>query len=203
MHSSDSSRLSLVDHGAGRRASTIRYISTIRYSCRMRDLRSGQLLREARTRAGLSQAELARRAGTTQSVVSAYESATRQPSLPMLDRLVSAAGLVLDMQVRAQKSPLTGPIGTRLWAHRRKVKALASKHGLSNVRVFGSVARGEETDDSDVDLLVDVEPRVGLVGLARAEHDLELLLGAKVDLVPASDLKPGVVSSTGSEAVAL
>lgn len=97
---------------------------------------------------------------------------------------------VPDVKVRP-RSPLTGPIGTRLWAHRQEVRALASKHGPSNIRVFGSVVRGEETDDSDVDLLVDIEPEVGLIDFARAQQDLELLLGAKVDLVPAGDLKPG------------
>ena len=54
---------------------------------------------------------------------------------------------------------------------------------------------GEETEESDLDLLVDVTPGVGLIGLARAQHELEELLGARVDLVPASDLKPGVAAS--------
>ena len=176
---------------------------TIRYGDVVVDKRSGSLLREARTKAGLSQAELARRAGVTQSVVSAYESATRQPSLPMLDRLVSATGLELEIQVRRRSSRLDGPIGKRLWARRTKVKQLAAGHGLSNLRVFGSVARGEETDDSDLDLLVDVTSGVGLIGLARAQHELEELLGARVDLVPANDLKPGVALSVLAEAIPL
>ena len=169
----------------------------------MVDKRSGSLLREARSKAGLSQAELARRAGVTQSVVSAYESAARQPSLAMLDRLVSATGLELEIQVRRRTSRLNGPIGARLWARRKHVKELAAVHGLSNVRVFGSVARGEETEDSDLDLLVDVGPGVGLIGLARAQQRLEELLGARVDLVPASDLKPGVAGSVLTDAVPL
>ena len=169
----------------------------------MVDKRSGSLLREARRKAGLSQAELARRAGVTQSVVSAYESAARQPSLPMLDRLVSATGLELELQVRRRTSQLKGPIGTRLWARRNRVKQLAAGHGLSNLRVFGSVARGEETEASDLDLLVDVTPGVGLIGLARAQNDLEELLGTRVDLVPASDLKPGVAESVLAAAMQL
>jgi predicted nucleotidyltransferase/DNA-binding XRE family transcriptional regulator len=166
----------------------------------MVDKRSGSLLREARKKAGLSQAELARRAGVTQSVVSAYESAARQPSLTTLDRLVSATGLVLEVKVRPRPSRLTGPIGVRLRARRNKVRRLAASHGLENVRVFGSVARGEETEDSDVDLLVDVTPGVGLIGLARAQGELEELLGARVALVPASDLKPGVAELVMVEA---
>ena len=121
----------------------------------------------------------------------------------MLDRLVSATGLELELQVRRRTSGLKGPIGVRLWARRNKVKQLAAGHGLSNLRVFGSVARGEETEESDLDLLVDVTPGVGLIGLARAQHELEELLGARVDLAPASDLKPGVAASVLAEAMPL
>jgi len=60
------------------------------------------------------------------------------------------------------------------------------------VRVFGSVARGQDTADSDVDLLVDLAPGTGLLGLGRLEHDLNELLGIRVDLVPADDLNPDV-----------
>ena len=90
-----------------------------------------------------------------------------------------------------------------MWTRRNKVKKLADAYGLSNLRVFGSVARGEETDQSDLDLLVDVTPGVGLIGLARAQHELEELLGARVDLVPASDLKPGVAASVLAAAIPL
>lgn len=159
------------------------------------------MLREARRRAGLSQAELARRAGVTQSVVSAYESSARQPSLPMLDRLVSATGLTLELQLRRRGQRLNGPIGARLRARRNKVRQVADAHGLMNPRVFGSVARGEETESSDVDLLVDVSPGVSLIGLARAQHELEGILETRVELVPAGDLKPGVAASVLAEAI--
>jgi len=58
--------------------------------------------------------------------------------------------------------------------------------------VFGSVARGEDHADSDVDLLVDLPGEMGLFELGRLQSRLEKLLGSKVDLVPAADLKPGV-----------
>jgi hypothetical protein len=79
------------------------------------------------------------------------------------------------------------------------VQDIAASSGLSNVQVFGSVARGEETTASDIDLLVDVAPGVGLVTLARCQRDLETLLGAPVDLVSAADLKSGVASSVLAE----
>jgi len=63
---------------------------------------------------------------------------------------------------------------------------------VTNLRVFGSVARGEDRPDSDVDLLVDLPPDIGLLGLGRVQAELEAILGAKVDLVPASDLKSAV-----------
>jgi transcriptional regulator with XRE-family HTH domain len=64
------------------------------------DETAGSLLRRARAGAGMSQAELAFRAGVVQSVISAYEAGRRQPSLPTLARLIDAAGcdLVVDIQ---------------------------------------------------------------------------------------------------------
>jgi predicted nucleotidyltransferase len=54
------------------------------------------------------------------------------------------------------------------------------------------VARREDRPDSDVDLLADLPPGLGLFGLGRAEADLEAILGARGDLIPADDLTPGV-----------
>ncbi|MGO8872889.1 MAG: helix-turn-helix domain-containing protein [Acidimicrobiales bacterium] len=164
---------------------------------------AGVVLRNARRKARLSQVELARRAGVTQSVVSAYESGVRQPSVPMLERLVAATGFDLELSVRRPASPRSGPLGERLRQQRDRVREIAAGHGLTNVRVFGSVARGEERPDSDIDLLVDVAPHVGLLELGRCRAELEALLRARVDLVPAADLKAGVTDQVISEARAL
>src|SRR5215212_986392 len=111
------------------------------------------LLREARQRSGLSQAELGRRAGVTQSMISAYESGQRQPALPTLARLIQAAGLQLRVSLdETQPEPLSGPVGQIVRQRRREVVAAAEAHGASRVRVFGSVARGEDGAGSDVDL---------------------------------------------------
>jgi uncharacterized protein len=171
-----------------------------------RSVSAGALLREARTEAGLTQAEVARRAGVTQSVISAYESGDREPSLPTLVRLVEATGGELDVQVRPARSKLrrlTGPVGRRVRQQRREIKRVAERHGISNVRVFGSVARGEDRSDSDVDLLVDLSPGVGLFTLARLQRELEQLLSARVDLIPDDGLKPAGEGTVHSEAVAL
>ncbi|MCL4414848.1 MAG: helix-turn-helix domain-containing protein [Actinobacteria bacterium] len=162
---------------------------------------AGAILRDARLQAGLSQVELSRRAGVTQSVVSAYESGARQPSLPVLQRLVEATGSELELRLRPPHP--SGAIATRLRKNRRRVLRIAGSHGLTNLRVFGSVARGDETTDSDVDLLVDVVPGVGLFELGRCQSELEALLDAPVDLVPAADLKAGVAEEVLVEARAL
>jgi uncharacterized protein len=156
---------------------------------------AGTLLRQARRRAGLSQAELATQAGVTQSVISAYESGQRQPSVPALARLIDAAGFELTLGVRRQPGRLrrlSGPVGRRVRRHRQDLIAAAAAHGIQNLRVFGSVARGEDRPDSDLDLVADLPPGLSLFGLGRAEADLEAILGTRVDLIPAADLKPGV-----------
>jgi len=158
-------------------------------------LNAGDLLRRARSGAGLSQVELANRAGVTQSVISAYESGHRQPSLPTLAALVEAADYELVAEVRPRPhglSKLSGPIGRRLRRRRQDVISAAAAHGVSGLRVFGSVARGEDRADSDVDLLVDLPEHMSLFGLARLQAELESIVGARVDLVPSRDLKPDV-----------
>ena len=70
-----------------------------------------------------------------------------------------------------------------LRAKREEILALAAHHGYRNVRVFGSVARGEERPDSDIDLLVEVQPGTSLLDHVALMQDLEDLLGRKVDVV--------------------
>jgi predicted nucleotidyltransferase/DNA-binding XRE family transcriptional regulator len=166
---------------------------------------AAMLVRKARLRAGLSQAELGRRAGVTQSVVSAYESGARQPSVTMLARLVAATGSELDMRLSepAMTEPSSAVLAERVRRHRLELQEVLARYGLSNARVFGSAARGEDGPESDVDLLVDVPAGVGLVTLGRCQADLERLLGAHVDLVPAGDLKSHMVAEVLAEAVAV
>ncbi len=154
----------------------------------------------------MSQVELAARAGVTQSVVSAYESGHRQPSLPTLAALVEAAGHELVTDVRRQPrrlSMLSGPVGRRVRRRRHDLVAAAAAHGVSGLRVFGSVARGQDRPGSDVDLLVEVPAGMSLFGLARLQAELEGIVGARVDLVPAADLKPEVRERAGRDLVAL
>jgi uncharacterized protein len=164
------------------------------------------LLRSARHRAHLTQQQLATRAGVTQSVVSAYESGRRQPSVPTLAALVAATGLELDLQLRVtprRLDPLTGPIGRRVRRNRIRLLNAAAAHGIRGLQVFGSVARGEDRADSDLDLLAELPTEMGLIGLGRARADFEAIIGCTVDLVPAGDLKPGVRDRVESDLIAL
>ena len=89
-----------------------------------------------------------------------------------------------------------------LGGKREAILQLADKHGAYNVRVFGSVARGEAGPTSDVDLVVDVQPWVGLEFLGLWD-ELEDLLGRKVDLLTERALKSGIRERILREAVAL
>lgn len=67
-------------------------------------------------------------------------------------------------------------------AKRKHILAIAAKYGASNVRLFGSVARGESRAESDVDFLVDLEPGRSLLDLGGLLVDLRELLGREVDV---------------------
>lgn len=141
----------------------------------------------------------------TQSVISAYESGARQPSLPTLARLIEATGSELEVRVSPPsiaRQP-DGFLARRVQEHRDEVLALLDRCGLTNPRLFGSVARGDERPGSDVDLLVDVPAGIGLLTLARCQAQLEALLAAPVDLVPVADLKAGLAGEVLAESVAL
>lgn len=165
------------------------------------------MIRDARHRARLSQTDLARRAGVAQSVISAYESDRREPGLAMLSKLIEATGHQLTINLEPLPGRRLGlpdtPLGRRLRRHRRAVAALAERRGVRNVRVFGSVARGEDRDGSDIDLLVDVDDGVGLVAIAGLARELADLLGVPIDVVPADSLKRAVRADVLAEALPL
>ena len=142
-----------------------------------------------------------------QSVISAYESDRREPGLAMLTKLIEAAGYELVVDLRPLPTLRRGlpdtPLGRRLRRHRRAVIDTATRRGASNVRVFGSVARGDESEHSDVDLLVDLGSDVGLVALAGLAREIGEIVGVDVDVVPAESLKPGMREQVLAEAIPL
>jgi hypothetical protein len=86
---------------------------------------------------------------------------------------------------------------------RAQIMRLAADCGAVNVRVFGSVARGETDSRSDVDLLVDLEPGRSLLDLARLQRKLEELLTVRVDVVSSRGLRDRVRETVLRDALPL
>lgn len=76
-----------------------------------------------------------------------------------------------------------------LMEKRTAILATAKRHGAQNVRIFGSVARGDFDEKSDLDFLVEMEPGRSLLDHASLLLDLEKLLGCKVDVVSEKGIK--------------
>jgi uncharacterized protein len=88
-------------------------------------------------------------------------------------------------------------------AIREDVHRIAAAHGAGNVRVFGSVGRGEQDASSDLDLLVDMAEGRSLFDLIALSNDLEESLGVEVDVVTEASLSPYIRDHVLDEAVAL
>ncbi len=105
----------------------------------------------------------------------------------MLERLVRAAGFELQISIDAPSR-----LADSVRAHRAEIIAALEALGATNIRLFGSVARGDDGPGSDVDLLVDIGPDVGLFALGRMETAAAEILGIPVDVVPSDGLKPAL-----------
>jgi predicted nucleotidyltransferase len=90
-----------------------------------------------------------------------------------------------------------------LTEQRAEIIRLAEQHRAGDVRVFGSVVRGENTEGSDVDLLIKTRPGCSLLDLGGLLTDLEDLLHCRVDLVTDDGLKPRLRDRVLREAIAL
>jgi len=90
-----------------------------------------------------------------------------------------------------------------LHAHRQEILDLATRHGARHVRVFGSIARRDARPNSDIDLLVEVEPGRTLLDLIALEQDLEELLGRPVEVLTDRGLSPYLQERILAEAAAL
>lgn len=83
----------------------------------------------------------------------------------------------------------SSPLGALVHEHRERILEIAARHRGRSVRVFGSVARGDCSEKSDIDLLVDFEPDSSLFDLLHLAEELEELLGHHVDVVSTGGLK--------------
>ena len=171
-----------------------------------------QLVLDARRGAGLTQVELARAAETSQSALARYESGATEPSVATLERVLHACGRRLQLtsvpsspvrggalSVRAQ----LGPGARRLRRLRAPLLPAAASHGIRGVRVFGSVARAEASDESDIDLLVYLAPGRTLLDLAAFKREASQTLGMSVDVATEDMLKPRIRDTVLAEAISL
>jgi predicted nucleotidyltransferase len=86
---------------------------------------------------------------------------------------------------------------------RNDILRIANGHGARNVRVFGSVLRGEATENSDLDLLIELDSDRSLLDLIAVKQDLEDLLRCKVDVVTESSVSPFIRKEIISQAVSI
>jgi len=145
-------------------------------------------IRAERDAAGMTQAALARAANVSQPNLSAYENGRRTPSAEVLERLRDA------LRVRPS---------SRVTRHRDSMLQVVEKHRASNPRLFGSIARGEDGVDSDIDLLVDFTEDASLFDEISLRLDLTELLGTRVDVIGSDSLRGAFKDRILDEAVEL
>lgn len=150
---------------------------------------AASLVREARRAAGLTQRAVADRAGIRQPNLAAIEAGRRIPSEESLERILRAVDYRPSSALRL---------------HRREVEAIANEYGLSNVRVFGSVARGVDGFDSDIDLLVELAEDADPLRAYAAPEQIERVTGFPVDMfVDSAAQKSSIGRAVLAEAVSL
>ena len=90
-----------------------------------------------------------------------------------------------------------------LEANRDAIRALVAKYRAANPRVFGSVARGEDNEDSDIDILVDALPGATMFSLGGLQYELQELLEVKVDLATPEEIPPQIRDEVMSDAMSI
>ena len=88
-----------------------------------------------------------------------------------------------------------------LRVHHEAVRRVVEAHRASNPRVFGSVARGDDAEGSDIDILIDPTPDTTLFDIGAIRHELQILLGAPVDVVTPRALPDKFRASVIADAV--
>ena len=120
-----------------------------------------------------------------------------------LDRITRRTERSKNINSKSRKTKTAATFEGLLRAKREEILRIAIKHGAFNVRVFGSVARGEADTQSDIDLLVDVEPGRTLFDLSELLLDLQELLGREVDIVTEKGLHSRIRQRVLKEAIPL
>lgn len=88
-----------------------------------------------------------------------------------------------------------------LATHREAIRRIVAAHNASNPRVFGSAAHGQDSEDSDLDLLIDPTPETSLFDIGAIRHELLQLLGVQVDVMTPKSLPEGFRAEVVAQAV--
>lgn len=125
--------------------------------------------------------------------------------LPDEAQSVIAAHILEEITQQERHATIAQPLylNKLLQEKRENILRIAAKYGASNIRIFGSVARGEADEKSDIDLLVDLEQGRSLFDLGGLLMDLQDLLGRKVDVVTERGLHPRMREQILKEAISL
>lgn len=94
-------------------------------------------------------------------------------------------------------------ISNTIKSKREAILGIAKKYGATKLRVFGSMARGEERPESDLDIIVEMEKGSSLLDIIAIKQDIEELLGRKVDVVTEASISPYIRNTVLREAVNL
>lgn len=138
---------------------------------------AADLLREARIRARLSQAEVARRSGTSQAAVARYESGQVSPAASTLERMLQACGYRLGLRP-ADPEPFLVDV---IMAFCPEILERAEVHGVTNLRIVGAAARGEvDTGSQPVELLADIAADRSVGSLSDFAEDVTVIMGRRV-----------------------
>jgi hypothetical protein len=95
------------------------------------------------------------------------------------------------------------PAGRLLGEKRSLMLECGQRYGITRMRIFGSVARGEDEEGSDIDIAIDCPPRIGLFSLMSLHDELSMILGRSVDLAITEGLKPRVRENFEQDAITL
>ncbi len=150
--------------------------------------KAAQLIRAARKDVGMTQAALAAAAGIHQPTVAAYESGRRIPNSDTLRALLTAA--------RTRPSVVLAVLAD-------EIVATAAQQNIFDVRVFGSVLDGRDTERSDIDLLVSPGNDVSIFGLGAFAAEVQELTGFPVDVMTQTQTRHPELLHIQKEAVRL
>lgn len=145
-------------------------------------------VRTLRAQARMTQAELAHASGIAQPNISAYEAGRRTPSAESLDRIRRAT--------RRRPSVV-------LVERRDRIGGSAAARQVRRLSIIGSVARGTDTPESTLDVLVDFHPRASLLDQAGLLDDLNAIMGLPVNVVTVGSLRDDELAELQAEMVPL